>query len=218
MKKFFITALAVASLTFSNNVKAQQGFSLSVKATPQFSFLQNEDDNDNNSINRKATFNANFGIGAGYSFTRNVGVGLDVLYSLQGQRRDVSGVETNEKVNYLKVPVYFTYNTDASKPVSFIAKVGPQLSIVTDAKLADKDGDDIVGNTKDRYQSAAFGAVAGAGVQFKLNKNLFLSTAARFDYDFTNAEDDSYPSFPAGRPNTYNMTTGLEVGLKYMLK
>jgi hypothetical protein len=40
---------------------------------------------------------------------------------------------------------------------------------------------------------------------------------ARFDYDFTKAEDRSNPYYPAGRPKTYNMTTGIEVGLKYML-
>ncbi len=218
MKKFFITAMAVASLLVSNNVKAQQGFSLSVKATPQFSFLQNEDDNDNSSIERKATFNTNFGIGASYNFTPKMGLGLDVLYSLQGQRREVRGVETNEKVNYLKVPVYFSYNTDANRPVSFIGKVGPQVSFITDAKLANKDGDDIIADTKDRYQSATFGAMAGAGVQFKLNSNLFLSTAARFDYDFTNAEDDNYSGYIEGSAKTYNMTAGLEVGLKYLMK
>jgi hypothetical protein len=41
---------------------------------------------------------------------------------------------------------------------------------------------------------------------------------ARFDYDFTNAEDVSFVYYPLGRANTRNMTTGLEVGLKYMLR
>lgn len=218
MKKILIATLTVTLLIVHYNVNAQQGLSLSVKATPQFSFLQNEDDNDNGSIDNKATFNTNFGIGVGYNFTPKLGVGLDVLYSLQGQRRESGGVETNEKVNYLKIPVFFTYTADASKPVSFIAKAGPQLSVLTTAKLADNDGDDIISDTKDRYQSATFGAVAGAGVQFRLQKNLFLTTSARFDYDFTNAEDDSHASYNTGRAKTYNMTTGLEVGLKYFIR
>ncbi len=217
MKKIFLAALAIAVLSMSNYVNAQQGLSLSVKATPQFSFLQNKDDNDNSSLEQKATFNTNFGIGAVYNFTPKVGVGLDVLYSLQGQRYKTGNTETYQKVNYVKIPVYFAYNTDVSKPVSFIGKVGPQLSILTDSKLTDDDGNDIKSDTKDRYESVAFGGMAAAGVQFKLDKNLFLTTMARFDHDFTNAEDDSYASYPAGRANTYNMTTGLEVGLKYML-
>ena len=86
MKKIFLAALGIAALVMNNRANAQQGFSLSVKTTPQFSFLQNSDDNDNSNLEKKATFNANFGIGAGYNFTNQLGVGLDVLYSLQGQR------------------------------------------------------------------------------------------------------------------------------------
>jgi len=218
MKNYFIAALGVAALIMNNQANAQQGFSVSVKATPQFSFLQNSDDNDNSSLEKKATFNANFGVGAGYNFTSQLGVGLDVLYSLQGQRYESSGVEVNQQINYLKLPLYFSYNTDANKPVSFIGKVGPQLGILADSRLTNKDGDDIKSDTKDQYSDVTFGGMAAAGVQFKLNKSLFLTTLARFDYDFVNAEDDSYSLYPSGRAKTYNMTTGLEVGLKYVFK
>jgi hypothetical protein len=137
---------------------------------------------------------------------------------LQGQRYEANGVETNQKVNYVKIPLYFSYNTDARKPISFLGKIGPQLGILTDSKLADKDGDDINSDTKERYSDITFGGMAAGGVQFKLNKSLFLTTLARFDYDFTNAEDDGYAFYPSGRAKTYNMTTGLEVGLKYVFK
>jgi hypothetical protein len=218
MKGFFLAALAVAALTMNNEAKAQQGFSLSVKATPQFSFLQNQDDNDNSRLEKKATFTASFGAGAAYNFTNRSGVGLDVLYSLQGQRYKTNGVETNQKINYMKLPLYFAYNTDATRPVSFTAKIGPQLSILTDSRLTDKDGNDIKSDTKDRYKDATVGGMAAAGLQFKLDKQLFLTTTARFDYDFTNAEDDTYPHYSSGRADTHNMTTGVEVGLKYMLR
>jgi hypothetical protein len=217
MKRFFLAALAVTALMMNNEANAQNGFSLSVKATPQISFLQNQDDNDNSILDKQITFNTNFGIGAGYNFTKRLGVGMDVLYSLQGQRYKINGIEIKQKVNYVKIPVYFSYNGDASKTVSFIGKVGPQLSILADSKLTNKDGNDIKPNTKDRYNDATFGAMAGAGAQFKLNKKLFLTTMARFDYDFTNAEDDNYRYYASGRAKTYNMTTGLEVGLKYLL-
>lgn len=220
MKKFFMYALIFGSLTTVNKATAQQGFSLSLKATPQFSFLNNKDDNDNSSYKRKATFNTNFGIGGGYNFTNKLGVGLDVLYSLQGQRYTLNNgnVEYNQKNEYVKIPLYFSYNTDASKAVSFIGKVGPQVSLITSSKLDDKDGNKIVGDTKDRYKSATFGGMALAGAQYKLDKNLYLTTAVRFDYDFTNAEDDKYSGYTAGRAKTYNMTAGLEVGLKYNFK
>jgi hypothetical protein len=217
MKRIFLAALAVAAL-MTNEANAQKGFSLSVKATPQISFLQNDDDFENTYLLAKTTFNASMGIGAGYNFTNRLGVGLDVLYSLQGKRYEIYRVETKQKINYLKIPVYFSYNTDASRTLSFIGKVGPQVSILADSKLIDKDGEDINPDTKDRYNDVTFGAMAAAGAQFKLNNKVFLTTMLRFDHDFTNAEDDSYDYYPVGRAKTYNGTLGLEVGLKYLLR
>jgi hypothetical protein len=217
MKKIFLVTALIAAFTISKQANAQQGFSVSVKATPQFSFLQNKDDRDNNSLQQKATFNANFGVGAGYNFTSKYGVGIDALYSLQGQRYKINGIETNQRVDYIKIPVYFSYTANPSKPVSFIGKIGPQISILTDSKLTDKNGHTLKSDTKDLYKNVTFGGMAAVGVQFKLDKNLFLTTMARFDYDFMNAEDHSNAYYQQVRAKTYNMTTGLEVGLKYVL-
>ncbi len=215
MKKILMSAMTIALLTGgASAVMAQQGFSVSVKATPQFSFLQNNDDNDNSVLKKKATFNTNFGVGAGYNFTDNIGVGLDVLYSLQGEKSEVLGREINQKLEYVKVPVYFSYNTDPSKTVSLFGKIGPQVSFLTNAKISGGEHTGSVEN-KDRFEKATFGAMANAGVQFKLSQNIFLQTGLQFDYDFTNAEDKDYIGYIPGRANTYNMTAGVQVGLKY---
>lgn len=215
MKKILMSVMTIALLTGgASAVMAQQGFSVSVKATPQFSFLQNNDDNDNSAIKKKATFNTNFGVGAGYNFTDNIGVGLDVLYSLQGEKSEVLGREINQKLEYVKVPVYFSYNTDPSKTVSLFGKIGPQVSFLTNAKISGGEHTGSVEN-KDRFEKATFGAMANAGVQFKLSQNIFLQTGLQFDYDFTNAEDKDYIGYIPGRANTYNMTAGVQVGLKY---
>lgn len=218
MKNFLIRALILILCIGTNKMLAQKGFSISVKTIPQFSFLENKDDNNNSSFKRIATFNAGFGIGAGYDFNDKYGIGLDLLYSLQGQRYKYTGIEYNQKVDYIKVPVYFVYNGPISSTVSFLGKIGPQVSFLTDSKLNDKDGNTIDSDTKDRFKSATFGGVIIAGTQFKLKSDLFLSTAIRFDYDFTNAEDNSYINYQSGRANSYNATAGLELGLKYMLK
>jgi Outer membrane protein beta-barrel domain len=221
MKKYLLAALLLAALTVNKKANAQQGFSLSVKATPQFSFLQNADDRDNAAINHKATFNGNFGIGAGYNFTPALGVGIDVVYSLQGQKYNFTGSESgkqiDQKVNYVKVPVYFTYTLNPDKAVSFIGKVGPQISFLTSSKLTDNNGNTIKSNTNDQYKDVTYGGMAAAGAQFKLEQKLFLTTMARFDYDLSNAENQNNSSIPAGRAKTHNMTAGLEIGLKYML-
>lgn len=218
MKKVLITALVIAALSTINKVNAQQGFSVSVKAAPQFSFLQNKDDRNNNNYANKATVNASVGIGAGYGFNNHLGVGLDALLSFQGQRYILTNTEYSQRVNYVKIPVYFTYNSGASKPISFIGKIGPQVSFVSDANFVDKDGNKIIPDTKDRYKTTTFGGAAVAGIQYKLSKQTFLSTALRFDYDFTNAEDNTYSGYTLGRAKTYNSTVGLEVGLRYIIE
>lgn len=204
-------------MAMTKNVNAQKGFNLSVKATPEFSFLLNKDDNDNHLYNSKATFNTNFGIGAGYNFTEKLGVAIDVLYSMQGQKYKLSGREYDQKVNYIKVPLYFTYNSNPAKLISFSGKIGPQASFLSTSKLTYNNGKDSVGNTNARYEKATFGGAAEAGIQLRMDRNLFLTAGVRFDVDFTNAEDKDYSSYPAGRAKTYNMTSGLEVGLKYFL-
>ena len=218
MKKLVICLFAFAGLTSINKANAQKGFSAGVKAIPQFSFLQNKDDNDNNSYENKATFNASFGVGGAYNFTNKFGVGVDVLYSLQGQRYTLGSTEYNQKNEYVKVPVYFTYNSNSASTISFVGKIGPQVSFITSSKIDDRDGKTILSDTKARYKSATFGGAALAGVQFKLDQNMYLVTAARFDYDFTNAEDHTYEGYSSGRANTYNMTAGIEVGLKYSFR
>lgn len=217
MKKIYVAFLAIAVFAMSNQANAQKGFSVSVKAAPQFSFLQNKDDRDNNSIDKKATFNASFGAGAAYNFTDKLGIGTDVLYSMQGQRYKTNGFEVNQKVNYVKVPVYFSYTGNSSKTVSFTGKIGPQVSFLTGSKLTDNNGNNIKSDTKELYKNVTFGGMAAAGAQVKLDKKLYLTTMARFDYDFTNSEDHDESFYLAGRAKTYNMTAGLEVGLKYIL-
>ena len=211
----FISLSVMIMMAMTTNVNAQKGFNLSVKATPEFSFLLNKDDNDNNLYNSKATFNTNFGIGAGYNFTKNIGVAIDGLYSMQGQKYELSGEEYHQKVNYIKVPVYFIYNSNPAKFISFSGKIGPQVSFLTTSKLTNNDGKDLVDDTNDHYEKATIGGAAEAGIQLRMDRNLFLTAGVRFDADLTNAENRVNASYPAGRAKTYNMTSGLEVGLKY---
>lgn len=47
MKKLVICLFIVAGLILISKANAQKGFSAGVKVTPQFSFLENKDDNNN---------------------------------------------------------------------------------------------------------------------------------------------------------------------------
>jgi opacity protein-like surface antigen len=217
MQKIFTLIISFFAMA-TNESMAQAGFSFSVKATPHFSFLHNETDKDNSRFDRKSMFSAAFGIGAGYNFTQKIGIALDVLYSLQGQEYTLNNTEYKQKLDYIKVPVLFTYSTNPANAVSFIGKIGPQISFLTNAELEDTNLDRITDDTKDRYETATFGGAVLAGAQFRLQPKVFLTTALRFDYDFSNAEDSDYPRYPTGRGKTHNSTAGLEIGIKFLLK
>lgn len=217
MKKFLIALSAVAVFTGVNKAQAQKGFSVSVKGTPQFSWIQNSDDNDNSAVDIKPTFGVNFGVGAGYNFTKDMGVALDVIYSMQGRQYEAGPLEFKQKVDYLKVPLMFTYNTNSEKTVSFVGKIGPQLGILMSSSLQDGDGDKLVDDMNDQYETISFGGVANLGAQFRLDKKLFLTAGARFDFDFTNAENEDYTFYTPGRAQSNNITLGLEIGLKMQL-
>lgn len=216
MKKYLLSAFAIIIMAgFATKANAQEGWNVSVKGVPQFTFLQNSDDSDNGELSKKATFNTKFGIGAGYNFTENMGIGVDAMYSFQGQEYEIAGIKAEQNLEYVKIPVYFSYNTDTSKLVSFYGKIGPQLSLLTNAKF-EQNGQASVKN-KDAYNKAIFGGMADVGVQFRLQPKLFLTTGINFDYDFTNAEDSDFVGFIDGRSTTHNMTLGLQVGLKYQI-
>ena len=76
-----------------NVAHSQKGLSITLKSTPQFSFLNNETDENNSRYDWRSTFNTNFGVGAEYKFNNTVGVGIDLLYSNQWQKYALENIE-----------------------------------------------------------------------------------------------------------------------------
>jgi hypothetical protein len=210
------------------NTNAQTGFQLGAQVIPQFSWLMNSDDKANTNYVYKSTFNAAFGITSQYGFNERMGIGLDVLYSFQGQRYTLSGIERYRRVDYLKIPLTYVNNFSVSERLIFFYKIGPQLGILTAAKLTDKDGNNIVSDEKAAYQNMEFGAMVSAGVAVELTEMLFLDASLRYDYGFTDAENKNYQhnfisitgnggTPPPNRAVTNNSTLGLAVGLRCLL-
>lgn len=196
---------------------AQKGFNLSLSGIGQNSWIFNSDDSDNDAFSYKAYIHPAFGLGAGYNFTDNAGLGLDVIYSFQGRKQEVNGVETRYKLDYLKVPLYFHFNTNPEAKWMFSANAGPQMSILTTAKMLDASDNETDLKDQDVYEDLSIGAFASAGAEYKLTDNLQLFALARFDMDFTNAENEDATGYNPDRANSYNSTLGLQVGLRYKL-
>lgn len=216
MKKVFTCAIVLLVFAIFNKADAQKGFSVSIKGGSQLNYLHNTDDNDKSNFKSKTFIGGNIGVGVGYNFTERVGIATDVSYSIQGRRYEMNGVEFRQKMNYVKVPVMFSYNSDPYKKISFSGKIGPQVSFLAQSKLADDDGHIIIEDTKDNFNSVTFGAVTNIGMQYKIGPRLYMTSGLRIDYDFTNAEDDIVAGYPAGRASSHNSTIGFQSGLKYV--
>jgi hypothetical protein len=183
---------------------------------PQSTWLLNQDDSDAGpELDYESTWGFAGGVSASYNFTDYLGVGLDVLYSSQGQKYKgtKSGTTYTAKatLNYLKLPLLFRFNTDPNSVVQFNAFLGPQFSFLLSYK--DRFEDDVpllrtnievsgkemiitTGNTPTGeeltapiYKSFLPGAVLGFGIGIKPTDALLISLHIRADYAFGDAEN-----------------------------
>ncbi len=230
-KTVFKVVLATTSILVSmNQVEAQKGLQLGLEVNPQTSYLLNKDDMDSKYYDGKNAFNGHFGLSGQYGISEKIGVGLNVLYSFQGDKYNWKDQERLKSLQYVKIPLMLTVTLPIGGQMSFIGKVGPQISFLTDARLYDKDRNSIKDNYKKAFVSTDFGGMISAGVSYQLNDQFSMDASLRGDIGFVNAEDKDFkqnihdpfdlvtPS-PASSPrgSAYNMTAGLNIGVRYKL-
>ena len=232
MKKT-LTLLALACAT---NLMAQQGFHMGVKVAPISTWMLNQEDSDApaDEFAYVSTWGLMAGASFNYHFMDNLGVGIDVLYSAQGQKSEHAWfgddiLTLNRRLSYLKIPLLLHFNTSPAAAAQFVGYIGPQLSLLSGVKYNYYTSDSTISNSyegdlKSFYSSSNIGIALGLGVGFSLSDAVNLNIGLRFDYDFTDAEDKEaliegtpFKYWPDGRPATNNLTGGLEVGLRYVL-
>ncbi len=184
---------------------------------PQSTWLLNQDDSDAGpELDYESTWGFAGGVSASYNFSDYLGVGLDVLYSNQGQKYKgtQSGISYTAKttLNYLKLPLLLRFNSDPNSVVQFNAFLGPQFSFLLSYKdraeanvpllgtniqeVSGKEVSITVGNTSTKealtapiYKSFLPGAVLGFGIGIKPTDELLISLHIRADYAFGDAEN-----------------------------
>lgn len=195
-----------------------QGFYGGIRVTPQLSWMLNKTDIDNSSYKTESRFGVALGLAGGYCFTDHIGAEVNAVYSMEGKKYKISGKEYTQKVDYIKIPLLFVYTTRPST-FMFLGKIGPQLNILSSAKISPAIvNSTTISDNKKQFENAVFGAAASAGVRYAIMDNLWLDASIRYDLSFTNVENKNYEHYPAGRSDTHNMTTGLEIGFNYLFK
>jgi opacity protein-like surface antigen len=132
----------LSALLLMGALRAQEGtLKIGAAILPQNTWLLNQDDSDAGpELDYEVTWGVAGGLTLAYNFTDYLGVGVDVLYSSQGQKYSGkmggSGQDftAHTKLSYLKLPLLFRFNSDPTSPVQFSFFVGPQLSFLTGYK------------------------------------------------------------------------------------
>lgn len=210
-----MTMIIGIAIVSTLQTQAQQGLNMNLKLAPQMTGLLNGDDIDNAKYDLKPTFNYALGLGLSYNFKNNMGIGAEVYYSTQGQRFKFEEKKYNQKLDYIKVPVYFSYSSNPESFVSVTGRLGTVMGILVDARLEDGDGNDILNDNSDTFEDYYFGAMTGIDVNFRVSEKLYLTAGAHANMGFTDAENEDRVGYVKGRATSYNVTTGIDVGLKY---
>jgi len=164
-----------------------------------------------------------------YSFVQNFGVGLDAMYSLEGAKyefdygsgSDMIRFSNKLDLNYLRLNVPVTYffrlKQDNFRPKIY---AGPSLAFLLSAKsktevisgsenaLVDIDENRTV---TDNYKGTDFGALVGAGFNYRLCEATWLNIDAAYHIGATDIPKDSEQEDPI-KTRGFTFTAGVGFG------
>jgi hypothetical protein len=138
LKKINSAFLLIPLLAFAITAGAQEGLHMTVLGQVQSStisgdFFVKDFQNNDFALKKESTLGFQAGIAGGYGFTDNLGVSLGVYYAVQGQhytdyKEEALGLSYTFKrstsLNYIKVPLHFTFISDASAAITFSGFAG----------------------------------------------------------------------------------------------
>ncbi|KAA9340244.1 porin family protein [Adhaeribacter soli] len=208
--------------------------------------LQNNEHHDH-----KATFGPAGGLVLGYKFNDRHSLQLEGAYSKQGAKYDLLNSDNRVigkkeiDLKYLAVPLLFKLSGTGT--TRFNIHVGPQVAFLLSGEEVNTFDENVVvsnpnmpnnGQTipagtytisdKDpanagvyKLNNIAPSIVLGFGVEHDLSDQLYLTANLRFNYSWTNINDDEVVAHPNDLDKytlRYNVLGGLQVGLHYFFQ
>lgn len=117
-----------------------------------------------------------------------------------------------EKLDYLKIPLLFTYRSNADKAVAFIANIGPEMTYITKAEH-EIITSNLSSNDIDIYKKTNYGLTLGVGIAIRIIKSLQLNAGIRYDHDFGNITNGYNPIYG----NRQSLAYVADIGIFYLL-
>ena len=197
MKKLIIAAL-LGSCTLG--VNAQKNVSLGIVGGFGHSWIKGgEGDNAYKP-------SGSFGGKIMYSAHEHIGIGADLLYSIEGGKREIGNLSATTRLNYIRIPVtgsyFFGQFGDRLRPK---VSLGPSVGFLLGGKqeMNGIEDDDI----KDQFKKIDFGLHANAGLHYRIVSNTWLVGDIQYYHGLTDISEVS--------TKHKNRNIGLNVGVMF---
>lgn len=201
---------------------AQKGFELTVNTSANLSFLVNQNDFKESSIQSRLSVGNSSLVTLGHNFNKTVGVatGLGFTYLRQNyvktataQKLKVLQETSHRALTYIRLPLLLKINSSADAPVQFFMRFGPHLdalltatsktkyafnSGLSDKKINYREQLDAKETPLEIFKNFALGFSLDVGTKIRLNEQFSLLLLAHFESSLSNLEGADAPTyFPA---------------------
>lgn len=174
MKKLLLTVFA-ACMVFATSAQMKGG----VKAGLNLATDTQEFDGDKEKSDMKIGFH--IGGYLTYDLSDALSIQPELIYNQMGGTDSEDGIDYTLKLDYISVPVMFTYKLGEQ----FNIQAGPQIGFLASAKIkAEASGDSEEIDVKDGYKGTDFGANLGIGATFGK-----LGVDGRYYFGLSNIDD-----------------------------
>jgi hypothetical protein len=151
----------------------------------------------------------NLGVTYTHSIIENAGLGIDLRYSEEGSKQEVTGVELTTKLNYVRVPIKFIYFFGQLEK-DFRPKLfaGPTMGFLIGGKsqLRSETGTTEV-DSKDYYESVDLGLNFGTGFNYRLAEAMWLNFGVAYTHGFVNVVKSG--------PEAFNRNVNVNLGIAW---
>lgn len=239
MKKMLITLLTFVTAVYqtnaqtttnnntSGNSESEQFFTFGPRAGLNISNFSGADDSETKA-----------GLLAGgflvYSFQEHFGVSVDALYSVEGAQfteritanNTTIKIDNDYALNYLRLPVqanvFFGEFGNRLRPkITLGPSVGFLLSAKNNFKSVTTDGNggsvtlEDKDDVKSDFKGIDFGAIVGAGLNYRLTDAVWWNLDLRYYLGATNIDDDNNNSGNNNdlKNNSFSVSLGIGFGL-----
>lgn len=130
--------------------------------------------------NNSLKYGGTGGIFMRYTLTDIFAIQPEILFAMKGAKYEAEGIKSQQKINYLEVPVLVRMTLPNQSKVKPSLLVGPALGILLSNKITNGEEIDI----KDDTKTSDLGVVAGVGIEYLLKKGCIILDA-RYEMGLT---------------------------------